>query len=79
MTSIARHYTVAAGGSNAATERLPKAGHCDESLEGSVAVKKAFEVLAAMEKEHVDILRKLLGQAGHGADSGPEAPGTAAR
>lgn len=25
------------------------------------AVKKAFEVLAAMEKEHVDILRKLLG------------------
>ena len=27
------------------------------------AVKKAFEVLAAMEKEHVDILRKLLGVA----------------
>ena len=27
------------------------------------AVKKAFEVLAAMEKEHVDILRKLLGSA----------------
>jgi rubrerythrin len=27
------------------------------------AVKKAFEVLAAMEKEHVDILRKLLGLA----------------
>ncbi len=26
------------------------------------AVKRAFEVLAAMEKEHVDILRKLLGQ-----------------
>ncbi len=25
------------------------------------AVKKAFEVLAAMEKEHVDILRRLLG------------------
>ena len=27
------------------------------------AVKKAFEVLAAMEKEHVDILRRLLGRA----------------
>jgi len=26
------------------------------------AVKKAFEVLAAMEKEHVDILRRLLGK-----------------
>jgi rubrerythrin len=26
------------------------------------AVKKAFEVLASMEKEHVDILRKLLGK-----------------
>jgi rubrerythrin len=26
-------------------------------------VKKAFEVLAAMEKEHVDILRRLLGRA----------------
>ena len=26
------------------------------------AVKKAFEVLAAMEKEHVDILRRLLGR-----------------
>ena len=25
------------------------------------AVKKAFEVLAAMEKEHVNILRRLLG------------------
>jgi hypothetical protein len=25
------------------------------------AMKKAFEVLAAMEKEHVDILRRLLG------------------
>lgn len=43
------------------------------------AVKKAFEVLAAMEKEHVDILRKLLGQAGHGADGGREASGAAAR
>ena len=27
------------------------------------AVKRAFEVLAAMEKEHVDILRRLLGAA----------------
>jgi rubrerythrin len=26
-------------------------------------VKKAFELLAAMEKEHLDILRKLLGRA----------------
>ncbi|MGA2974759.1 MAG: ferritin family protein [Spirochaetia bacterium] len=26
------------------------------------AVKKAFEVLASMEKEHVDILRRLLGR-----------------
>jgi rubrerythrin len=26
------------------------------------AVKRAFEVLASMEKEHVDILRKLLGE-----------------
>jgi rubrerythrin len=26
------------------------------------SVKKAFEVLAAMEKEHVDILRRLLGR-----------------
>jgi rubrerythrin len=27
------------------------------------AVKRAFEVLASMEKEHIDILRKLLGKA----------------
>jgi rubrerythrin len=27
------------------------------------AVKRAFEVLAGMEKEHIDILRKLLGRA----------------
>ena len=27
-------------------------------------VKKAFEVLAAMEKEHIDILRRLLGRKG---------------
>ena len=27
------------------------------------AVRKAFEVLAAMEKEHLDILRRLLGRA----------------
>ena len=26
------------------------------------AVKKAFEVLAGMEKEHLDILRRLLGR-----------------
>jgi len=28
------------------------------------AMKKAFEVVAAMEKEHVDILRMVLGIAG---------------
>lgn len=40
------------------------------------AVKKAFEVLAAMEKEHVDILRKLLGSANGeaGALPGPGLP-----
>jgi rubrerythrin len=32
-------------------------------------VKKTFEVLAAMEKEHIDILRRLLGRTG-GAEAG---------
>lgn len=39
------------------------------------AVRRAFEVLATMEREHVDILRRLLGRTAADADERP-APGS---
>ena len=37
-------------------------------------VRRAFEVLAAMEREHVDILRRLLGRPAGSAGAGPDGP-----